>query len=288
MTPTSYSPTNGTSGLASALLSSLMMPASPGPISDVARSLISPTTLEASVPVLSDSDSSKSSSGGRSRGNLKKTRVYHLFAYDDDDVLAYASEEEERQCSGGRSLMYKLTHPQRYKRELELQLQSQHQKDTSSLSSATSSPSASQVALTPLSPTGSTTSIQGTLQETASASATATTRMVYPFVTFTTHIRLRSYRRDPPPPPITPHPSTQRQRHDPRSGLGEYDPTPVDVLPIPNNTAPRPRASPFTRSFFVVFAYDDNECNSDAVEYERLPGPIAEQSVPKTEVNGGG
>ncbi|KAF9299783.1 hypothetical protein BGZ91_009962, partial [Linnemannia elongata] len=77
MTPTtSYSPANGTSGLASALLSSLMMPASSGPISDVARSLLSPTTLEASAPRLSDSDSSKSSSGGRGgdRDNLKRTR----------------------------------------------------------------------------------------------------------------------------------------------------------------------------------------------------------------------
>ncbi|KAG9067571.1 hypothetical protein KI688_012356 [Linnemannia hyalina] len=427
MTPTSYSPTNGTSGLASALLSSLMMPASPGPISDVARSLLSPTTLEASAPVLSDSDSSKSSSGGRGRGNLKKTQsapskintflqqhrlarqqqqqqgrgqmqglfspgeytssprdvsspatvvvanakfatgtestapssatasidsatasstttaptvrarqtstsstktlirprsLYSIQSTVSSAVAAVIGEEpppsvpvslttsmshslsprlgpitfsptmtttfspthqRKRSASvdltnipslrlqssssteaistpglgnalepstptssgsGGRSLMYKLTHPQRYKRELELQLQSQHQKDTSSLSSATSSPSASQVALTPLSPTGSTTSIQETLQETASASATATTTM--------------------------------------------YDPTPINVLPIPNNTAPRPRASPLTRPFFVVFAYDDDECNGDAVEYEGPPSPIAKQSVPKTEIHGGG
>ncbi|KAF9140419.1 hypothetical protein BG015_001670, partial [Linnemannia schmuckeri] len=71
MTPTSYPPTNGTSGLASALLSSLIMPASSGPISDVARSLLSPT-IEASTPVLSDSDSSKSAS--ERGGNLERTR----------------------------------------------------------------------------------------------------------------------------------------------------------------------------------------------------------------------
>ncbi|OAQ28099.1 hypothetical protein K457DRAFT_20513 [Linnemannia elongata AG-77] len=419
MTPTtSYSPANGTSGLASALLSSLMMPASSGPISDVARSFLSPTTLEASAPGLSDSDSSKSSSGGRrggSRDNLKRTRsapskittflqqhrlarqqqqqqgrgqmLQGLFSAgeytssprdvssplpSDTFVVANANVATETESntplasvvhsatasstttaaptvrarqpstsstttlirprslysiqstvssavaaviggepppsipislttsmsrslsprlepttfsptaaafsstavaflpmtatatttfspthqrkrsasvdltnipslrlpsspstettstpghgsalespatptspgsSGGRSLMYKLTHPQRYKREVELQLQSQHQKDTSSLSSATSSPSASQVALTPLSPTGSTTSIQGILQqETASVSATATTRTVYPFSrSFTDLPASLSYLSDDPHPAHLPPPQS--------------------------------------------------------------------------------
>ncbi|KAK3824460.1 MAG: hypothetical protein JOS17DRAFT_792728 [Linnemannia elongata] len=390
MTPTSYSPMNGTSGLASALLSSLMMPASSGPISDVARSLLSPTTLEASAAVISDSDSSKSTSGGRSRGTLKRTRsapskittflqqhrlarqqqqqqgrsqMQGLFSSRESTsprdvssplpsataVVAKANVATETESttpssstapgdsatatsmtaaptvrarqpstsstttlirprslysiqstvssavaaviggepppsvplslttsmsrslsprlepttfsptavafspthqrkrsasvdltnvpslrlpssssteaisttpgpgtalepatstsssSGGRSLMYKLTHPQRYKRELELQLQSQHQRDTSSLSSATSSPSASQVALTPLSPTGSPTSIQ----ETAPASATATTKMMYPFSrSFTDLPASLSYLSDDPHPAHLPPPHT--------------------------------------------------------------------------------
>ncbi|KAK3841009.1 MAG: hypothetical protein J3R72DRAFT_161795, partial [Linnemannia gamsii] len=86
-TPTSYSPaigsgSGGRAGLASALLSSLMMPAAPAPISDAARSLLtsasSPTTSptstagENSAAILSDSDSSKSSGRGRG-GSLRRT-----------------------------------------------------------------------------------------------------------------------------------------------------------------------------------------------------------------------
>ncbi|KAG0368693.1 hypothetical protein BGX24_002733, partial [Mortierella sp. AD032] len=86
-TPTSYSPaigsgSGGRAGLASALLSSLMMPAAPAPISDAARSLLtsasSPTTSptstagENSAAILSDSDSSKSSGRGQG-GSLRRT-----------------------------------------------------------------------------------------------------------------------------------------------------------------------------------------------------------------------
>ncbi|KAG0319305.1 hypothetical protein BGZ97_002418 [Linnemannia gamsii] len=80
--PTSYTPSSGTSGLASALLSSLMMPAAPGPISDAARSLLTstststptsaPPTVDTFAPALSDSDSSKGSTGRG--GHLKRTR----------------------------------------------------------------------------------------------------------------------------------------------------------------------------------------------------------------------
>ncbi|KAF9924422.1 hypothetical protein FBU30_005626 [Linnemannia zychae] len=97
---------------------------------------------------------------------------------------------ENSPSSGGRRLMYKLAHPQRYKREVGLQQQLQQQqqrqereKDTNSPSSATSSPSASQIAL---SPTFSTTSISTTCSINHNVQESSPSRPTSPKVTATT------------------------------------------------------------------------------------------------------